>query len=204
MYVMKPLVPADTEAVDTLIAARMDFQIANHHRPCGEGLGLRDAVTGADGGQNDATTNILTGPEHGKRAIGMWEDDELAAAFVLQRAAPQHGWTVEEREEPTLLVSHAYSMPGHTLIGRLTALWLSDYAARQPDQPWIRCTVQEQALAWRLVRSCGWRHVRDANDTHGTRHLLQRPPARADRLSVVVSSIDVPDLRTGEAAARSN
>ncbi|MFE9469391.1 DUF6415 family natural product biosynthesis protein [Streptomyces virginiae] len=47
MYVMKPLATADTAAVDKLITARTDFQIANHHRPRGEGLGLRDVVTGA-------------------------------------------------------------------------------------------------------------------------------------------------------------
>lgn len=198
MYVMKPLATADTAAVDKLITARTDFQIANHHRPRGEGLGLRDTVTGAGTGTGlrDAADNTPTGPDDGSRAIGMWEDEELVAAFVLQHAAPQHGWTTEEREEPTLLVAHAYSLPGQTLLGRLTALWLSDYAARQHERPWVRCTVQEQALAWRLVRSCGWRLVRDVNEIHGNFHLMQRPPERANRLEVVVTSVGVPDLHS--------
>ncbi|MFD3539653.1 hypothetical protein ACFWUQ_09145 [Streptomyces sp. NPDC058662] len=198
MYVMKPLATADTAAVDKLIAARMDFQIANHHRPRGEGLGLRDVVTGAGAGTglHDAAAGTpSSAPDDGGTAIGMWEDEELVAAFVLQHAAPQQGWTIEEREEPTLLVAHAYSLPGQTLLGRLTALWLSDYAARQHKQPWVRCTVQEQALAWRLARSCGWRHVRDVHDIHGNFHLMQRPPERANRLEVVVTSVGVPDLR---------
>ncbi|RKT02189.1 hypothetical protein BX286_0055 [Streptomyces sp. 3211.6] len=189
MYVMKLLGPADTEAVDKLIDARMDFQVANCHRPRGEGLGLRDTVTGAI---CPKTSGKPTGD--GKRAIGMWEDGELLAAFVLQHAAPRHGWTPEERDEPTLQVSHAYALPDQPLLGRLAALWLSDYAARQTDQPWIRCAVREQALAWRLARRCGWRHVRDVNDTHGTLHLMQRPPERAHRLEAVVSSEGVPDL----------
>ncbi|MEW1640339.1 hypothetical protein AB0469_40605 [Streptomyces sp. NPDC093801] len=189
MYVMKLLVPADTEAVDKLIDARMDFQVANCHRPRGEGLGLRDTVTGADGTK---APDIPTGGD-GKKAIGMWEDGDLLAAFVLHRTAPHHGWTPEEREEPTLQVSHAYAVPGQSLLGRLAALWLSDYAARQIDQPWVRCAVREQALAWRLVRRCGWRHVRDVNDTDGTLHLMQRPPERAKRLEAVVSSAGVPD-----------
>ncbi|MFG2234903.1 hypothetical protein ACGFNX_33765 [Streptomyces sp. NPDC048723] len=197
MYVMTPLATADTAAVDKLIAARMEFQIANRHRPRGEGGGLRDVVTGAGtrNAPHDAATGAQNTSDDGRTAIGMWEDEELVAAFVLQCAAPQPGWTIAERAEPTLLVSHAYSLPGQTLLGRLTALWLSDYAARQHEQPWVRCTVQERALAWRLVRSCGWRHVRDVNDTHSTIHLMQRPPERVDRLGVVVTSVGVPDLR---------
>ncbi|MFF4331225.1 hypothetical protein ACFYZT_32555 [Streptomyces sp. NPDC001591] len=191
MYVMKLLVPADTEAVDKLIDARTHFQVANCHHPRGEGLGLRDTVTGAG---CPKTPDKQTGGD-GKRAIGMWEDGELLAAFVLQHAAPHHGWTLEERDEPTLQVSHAYALPGQLLLGRLAALWLSDYAARQTDQPWIRCAVREQALAWRLVRRCGWRHVRDVNDIHGTLHLMQRAPERARRLEAVVSSAGVPALR---------
>lgn len=197
MYLMKPLTTADTAAVDKLIAARMGFQIAHHHRHRGEGAGLRDVVTGADGGAGlRVATSTPNTPDDGRRAIGMWEDAELVAAFVLQHAAPQNGWTIEEREEPTLLVAHAHSLPGQTLLGRLTALWLSDYAARQHQQPWVRCTVHEQALAWRLVRSCGWRHVRDVNDIHGNFHLMQRPPERANRLDVVVTSVGVPDLKS--------
>ncbi|WCD91164.1 hypothetical protein KPP03845_200125 (plasmid) [Streptomyces xanthophaeus] len=196
MYVMKPLSTADTAAVDRLIATRMDFQIANGHRPRGEGAGLRDIITGtgANTGPRDRATSNPSGPGDGGRAIGMWEDGDLVAACVLHHAAPQHGWTIEEREEPTLLVGHAYSLPGQTLLGRLAALWLSDYAARQQGKPWVRCTVREQALAWRLIRSCGWRHVRDVTDTHGVLYLMQRPPERANRLEAVVRSVGVPGL----------
>ncbi|WP_030388000.1 hypothetical protein [Streptomyces sp. NRRL S-241] len=175
MYVMKPLTTTDTRAVDGLIDSRMEFQIAHGHRSGREGNGLRDVVTGA-------------GPDDGRKAVGMWEDENLLAAFVLQRAAPQHGWTIEEREQPTLLVSHAHSLPRQSLLGRLAALWLSDYAARQQQQPLVRCMVREQALAWRLKRTCGWRHVREIRDGLGALHLLQRFPERSQRLEVVVSS----------------
>ncbi|MFB6583344.1 hypothetical protein ACFCYC_39060 [Streptomyces sp. NPDC056402] len=181
MYVMKPLTTADTRTVDELIDGRTAFQIARSHRFRGEGIGLRDVVTGTD-------------RDDGMKAVGMWEDENLLAAFVLQHAAPQNGWTIKEREEPTLLVSHAHSLPGQGLLGRLAALWLSDYAARQQLQPFVRCTVRERALAWRLARSCGWRHVREVRDGRGDLHLLQRFPERLQRLEVVVTSDGMPDL----------
>lgn len=182
MYVMKLLIAADTAAVDHLIAIRMEFQLRKRVRQNGEGRELRDVAC------------TPTRPDDGRMAIGMWDDGKLVAAVVLQDAAPQHGWTIEEREQPTLLVGHALSLPGQAILGRLVTLWLSDYAARQHHQPLVRCAVRDRALAWRLVRSCGWERVREVSDLHSTLHLMQRYPERFERLGVVVSSTDVPDL----------
>lgn len=188
MYVMKPLIAPDMTAVDRLIAARMEFQLAKGHLPRGEGPALRDAITRAD------ARGDTPGAHDGRTAIGMWDCEQLVAAFLIQHAAPRNGWTVEEREQPTLPASHALSLPGQTILGRLATLWLSDYAARQHHQPLVRCVVRDQALAWRLVRTCRWLHVREVTSLHGTLHLMQRSPERVERLEVVLSSHGVPDL----------
>ncbi|GAA3386419.1 hypothetical protein [Streptomyces racemochromogenes] len=168
MYTMTLLTSTHAETVDELLALRE-----------GDGYRKKSRSNAA------ALCNLVayTEPDVSLMAVGMWDEATLCAAFVLERAAPREGWTLDEREEPSLLVSRAYTHPGHSRLARTLTPWVLDLASRLPDPPTaVRCTVQHALLARYLIRSCGWQLVREVETHRGELHLLQHVPRRSDSL----------------------
>lgn len=177
MYVMTPLTSEHSGALDELLDSRMERQIERQHVFDGEAARLVDLVQRADS-------------LSGKTAVGLWDGEVLVGAIALQWAAPEDGWTIEERQEPTLLVALAHAHPSHRRVGRLLTPWVRDYAARQHNPPaWVRCTVRVPRLADYFQRTCGWQSVREvALPGKRTMHLLQQTPKTDDGLGSLIRS----------------
>ncbi|MFE3577939.1 hypothetical protein [Streptomyces vinaceus] len=174
---MTHLTETHSKALDELIDRRMDRQMERRHVFDGEASALIDLVR-------------YTSPDADMVPVGMWDGEALVAAFVLWWAAPQDGWTIEERQERTLLVSLAHTHPEYRRLGRVLTPWLRDYAARQPTPPaWVRCAVRVPHLALYLHDACGWQNVRAVEFT-GRRalHLLQHAPAKSETLWSLIRS----------------
>lgn len=174
MYAMKLLTSADAKAVGELVDLRMDRQLYRGHAINGEAADLLDLVA-----HGEADCSLLP--------LGMWDDGTLAGAFVVERAAPRDGWSAEQGEEPSLLVSLAHAHPGHPHLARAVTPWLKDLAARLPDPPTaVRCTVYAADLAWYLIRTCRWQLVREIRERQRRVHLLQHTSQRIENVHALI------------------
>ncbi|MGW5342896.1 hypothetical protein [Streptomyces sp. NPDC004050] len=126
-------------------------------------------------------------PDADMLAVGMWDSDTLVAAFALHDAVPNTGWTLAEREQPSLLLSLAHTLPDQQGLGPLLGRWVCDYAARRPNPPtWVRCAARAPGLADYLEKS-GWFKVREVvSVVHGASYLFQRAPQQDDILGSLV------------------
>uniref|UniRef100_UPI002F912AC1 hypothetical protein n=1 Tax=Streptomyces sp. NBC_01001 TaxID=2903713 RepID=UPI002F912AC1 len=175
MYVMKLLTPDHVSALNRLLALRMDWLAEKRHPLSGESSNLMELVR-------------LPEPEPGMVPVGMWDGERLVAALAVQSAAPLFGWTLEERQEPSQMLSLAHTDPREPRVGALLVSGLCDHAARKPAPPaWIRCTVRPKALADYLEQACGWTKVREVSSPYGeSHHLLQRAPRLAEQTTLLV------------------
>lgn len=174
MYVMKVLTSADAKAVGELIDLRMDRQLHRRHAIHGEAADLLDLVAHAE-----ADCSLMP--------LGLWDDGTLVCVFALARAAPGDGWSAEEREEPSLLVSLAHAHLEHPHLARSVTPWLQDHAARLPDPPRaVRCTVYAADLAWYLIRTCRWQLVREVREPQRRVYLLQHTPQRIENVQALI------------------
>ncbi|WP_331720497.1 hypothetical protein OG851_42775 (plasmid) [Streptomyces sp. NBC_00161] len=174
MYLMTLLTPDHASALNRLLALRMDWLAENGHPLSGESSSLMELVR-------------LPEPEPGLVPVGMWDGERLVAAFAVQSTAPMDGWTLEERQEPSLVLSLAHTLPGEPGLGAILVAGLCDYEARMPAPPtWIRCTVRPRALAKHLEEG-GWARVREVSRSYGdSHHLLQRPARLAEHTTLLV------------------
>ncbi|MEU9943647.1 hypothetical protein [Streptomyces lavendulae] len=146
MLVMRPITSKYLPDLNQLIWVRQENQLKRRQAIGGEGSALIDLV------------RLEPDPE--LRPVGMWDDNNLVAAFVLQCAQPGTGWSEWGRGGPSLLVSHAHTHPEERARFKIITPWLRDYAARAVDGPtWPRCTVRDLKLAEYLEQQCGWRCV---------------------------------------------
>ncbi|MER7467878.1 hypothetical protein [Streptomyces sp. NPDC097981] len=175
MYVMKLLTLDHVPALNQLLALRMDWLAENGLPLGGESSILMELVR-------------LPEPEPGMLPVGMWDDKTLVAALAVQSAAPLFGWTLEERQERSLVLSLAHTLPREPRLGTILADALCYYAARMPVPPaWLRCTVRPRALADYLEEACGWAKIREIGSPYGnSHHLLQRPPQLAEHMALLV------------------
>lgn len=174
MYSMQPLATSDWDDLADLVHRRTDYEKR-----------VRTATT--DG---SSLLRLAADPQPDIQLIGMWEDDQLVAAFALESGPDTAGWNEDERAEPSWMVRLAFTDPEHSRLARLATLWIGDTAARQSTPPlWIRCAVPEPKVAWYLERECGWTLVRKARDRVGyLNSLLQRPPERIEHFDLLVTT----------------
>ncbi|MGW6412592.1 hypothetical protein ACWF95_36190 [Streptomyces vinaceus] len=171
MYIMLPLTTAHYDALADLLHRRNQRE-------------KQTSTTITDG---TPLLRLAAGPHPRTQPIGMWEDNQLLAAFALVQGPSATGWTRDERAEPAWTVHQAFADPAHNRLGRLATLWITDHAARHPDPPrWIRCTAPHPRLAWYLERHCGWTPVRTTPGRHHT--LLQKPPQHIEHFSQLVTT----------------
>ncbi len=175
MYVMKLLTPDHVSALDKLLALRMSWLAESGLPRSGETSNLMELVR-------------LPEPEPGMLPEGIWDGESLVAAFAVQDAALTAGWTVDERQEPSLVLSLALPDPRNSSLGEIAVHWLCDYAARGPvPLAWIRCTVRPRTLADHLRWDCGWAAVREVSSLHrDSCHLLQQPPQLDEHIELLV------------------
>lgn len=184
MYTMTLLSGTDRGALDDLLALRA-------------GVGYwQDHLSGAAA---LSTLVTCTMPDSAFMAVGMRDEAALLAAFVVERAAPREGWTLDEREESSVLISRAYSHPEQPRLARFLTPWARDFAARLPDPPTaVRCTVDNAHLARYLIRTCGWRLVREVQARQGELHLLQHTPQRCPSVHELIrTSAELTACATG-------
>ncbi|WP_369776315.1 hypothetical protein [Streptomyces sp. R33] len=169
----KPLTPDHVPALNQLLALRMHWLTENS-------LPLR--------GESSNLMQLVRLPEPGMVPVGMWDGKRLVAALAVQSAAPMAGWTLDERQEPSWVLSLAHTLPREPGVGAILVSGLCDYAARKSDPPvWIRCAVRPSALAKYLEEACGWIKVREVSSPYGdSHHLLQRPPRLAEHATLTV------------------
>jgi GNAT superfamily N-acetyltransferase len=74
----------------------------------------------------------------------------MLGCTALLRTTPEWGWTNQQRDEATLLITGTYTHPAYRggKLGRLMAWWTLDYAARHADVLWVRRVT----FASRLMR----------------------------------------------------
>ncbi|MEU6214397.1 LuxR C-terminal-related transcriptional regulator [Streptomyces sp. NPDC047023] len=173
---MRQLSPPDIAAVDTLISNQIRHQLL-HGRDACAGPRLRRLVTTA---QRGAT-------EHGQLAVGLWRrgpTERLVGAFAVRYAAPRS----------VLLVENTFTDPADTHAEQLAAMWTSDFAARQPGPPRLRCVTRAAAIGPRHVQAGGWTEVSHPATLRGGWTLLEQRAAIMPLLAQWVRTEYVPGL----------
>ncbi|MFF1712236.1 hypothetical protein [Streptomyces sp. NPDC058268] len=118
-------------------------------------------------------------------AVALFEGGLPAGCLRLNRQPALPYWSAES-DEPSLLVSLAYTAPGRKsdMIGRLMTLWAQHFA-RRAGMTWVRCEVPSGApssdgslrLVDHLKDGCGWQFVRSLKDTDNRPLTLLQLPA---------------------------
>lgn len=118
-------------------------------------------------------------------AVALFEDGLPVGCLRLHREPTLPYWNAES-DEPSLLVSLAYTAPGRKsdMIIRLMTLWAQHFA-RRIDKTWVRCEVPSGAsssggtlrLVDHLKAGCGWQFVRSRKDNDGRPLALLQLPA---------------------------
>lgn len=117
-------------------------------------------------GRGTAVLGLLGQPATNARVICLTneEDDQILGCSVLLTTTPASpGWTAFERRERSwgMAMSHTHPDFRSDHIGWLMTMWVSDYAARQPDPPqWVRCRVPHRKLTAHYNNKLGWQLVR--------------------------------------------
>ncbi|MFG2210470.1 hypothetical protein [Streptomyces sp. NPDC048638] len=169
-YEMRPLLSEqDRDAVADLLTQRTRWLIAHNLVP----PYLGDAA--------------VLYREQWADAVALFEDGLPVGCLRLNRQPTLAYWRGES-DEPSLLVSLAYSAPGRKSDGvaRLMTLWAQDFACRA-GMTWVRCEVPSGApsadgslrLVDHLKAGCGWQFVRSHKDHDGRPLALLQAPAQA-------------------------
>ncbi|MFI1408918.1 hypothetical protein ACH4Y0_03120 [Streptomyces sp. NPDC020707] len=171
-YEMRPVrTPSDRSAVVELVERRTRWL---------DDRGLASPYLG-----DPATAYRKSGTD----AVALFEDGSPVGCLSLDRRPALSSWD-GDRAEPSLLVSLAYTAPGHKtdMVGRLLTLWASDFAHRIGAE-WARCEVpceapfRDGALPIRLLdhltKTCGWHWLRTRRVTDKRPLALLQIPAQS-------------------------
>lgn len=194
VFVIRPAVAADREAVVALVQARARWMRARGHQGwpswmlVAESLGDQAAAPGRP-------VWVLATP-----------DGTLAGVTTAEAVTPPLAWSADERAESALILHSTVTHPDRAGqgTGTLVAFWALDHAFRH-GRVWVRRNVLTSGATdrglLRYYRSQGWRVVRAVPHPHRPDALvwsLQRPAQpQPDLASVVVEGRSASHRRTG-------
>ncbi|MEU5083024.1 MULTISPECIES: hypothetical protein [Streptomyces] len=82
---------------------------------------------------------LYTVPDKDTEPVGVFEDGALIGCLLLHRNPGLRHWG-PRAQGPSVLISHAHSVPGAADVGRLMTLWATDFAARL-GMPCVRAEI---------------------------------------------------------------
>ncbi|WP_406011615.1 hypothetical protein OG440_39120 (plasmid) [Streptomyces sp. NBC_00637] len=136
---------------------------------------------------------LIREPDDTSLVVALYEDDQVVGCTaLLTNPVLGLGWTTEERQQPSLLMTMTHTHPDRRgdRIGLLMTMWVCDFAARLSEpRSWVRCHVPDRGLATHYSNEMGWQEVRARTDQQGSRvYLMQCPAAPKDGLSAFICS----------------